>query len=508
MKFRAFKLLILLISITHLGGLGFLGCATPQMPTGGPEDTEPPRIVSANPPENSVQIRGSKIEWTFSEYVSHSTFQRALSITPNPPNPPQIKWKGKNVILELDSLKQNTTYILKLDAGLSDIRNVALKTPILYAFSTGNQIDSGVIKGIVRNIEHGKGEEGMTVGLYRRTEVPDFTTKTDNEGHFTFRYLPADSFFVAVLLDKNRNAKVDEGERYGVLGKKILPDSTQTQVIWAGVLDTQAPQLQRARILNERQVQLRFSEPIQFSSNQKFTLTDSLEVADLQVHLFQAPNHQQELLLQSLSPLRAGKYQLKGVFQDSLGNLTRAYAFRMTAAKPDTTTTRFLGFSPANGVLGVGMQPKVWFSGAFRAEDVFVTDTSGVEIEHEFQPATYSVIANQFPLKITVRLQSGKDSTQTFTKLIGKSRLFGQMEGFRWVQLLDLNGKIIAQKSIENNVFEFTDLVAENYQLRFYENSQNGVFQIGSFPFGQSEQVMLSKPIVVPANWEVEWKPE
>ena len=482
-----------------------MGCATPQMPTGGAEDTLPPEILSAHPPNNSLNVQPKIVEFRFSEFVNAGSFQKAFSISPPPQKPPEIKWKGKKVQIVLDSLKANTTYVFKMDAGFSDIHNVALKTPLLYAFSTGNQIDLGILKGEIQNIRDHRPVAGITVGLYRSSEVPDFTTKTDESGGFIFEYLPVDSFYVAALNDFNRNKKADEGDEFGVLGKKVAPDSVAKHQIWAGQLDTVAPQIQRLQMSFDKQFTLQFKEKVLAIA--PFQVVDSLGV-EREVSYTQYPQSPREIRFFADNPLPKGKYTLIGAVQDSVANIAKTFSLQIPNAKADTTQSRFQRFYPQDGRLKAGERAKVLFSGKMPSQNIAVTDTSGVPIAFSLEPESYSVIAKAQDFKITLKLANGKDTTQTFKQEIGTSAINGKMKEMNFVQLLDESHKVLQQQAIRNEVFNFMGLTAGKYRLRFFEKSANGIFQIGNFPFGSSEKIQFSDWIEVPANWEVEWKSE
>lgn len=89
-----------------------------------------------------------------------------------------------------------------------------------YVFSTGNKIDSLMIKGKVINSMNLKSESDITVALYNSNESdsvvwkqkPLYFTKSDGNGFFTLNYLPVGDFKAFAYSDKNKNLKYDGGE--------------------------------------------------------------------------------------------------------------------------------------------------------------------------------------------------------------------------------------------------------------------------------------------------------
>jgi hypothetical protein len=114
-----------------------VGCATPIPPSGGPEDTTPPRLEAAEPAADAVNVRADRLVLTFSEDVDEGSVVRAFGIAPGWETPPDVRVRGRRVEVTFpDSLRANTTYVVTLDTNLRDLRNVALPQPITLAFAT------------------------------------------------------------------------------------------------------------------------------------------------------------------------------------------------------------------------------------------------------------------------------------------------------------------------------------------------------------------------------------
>src|SRR5450759_2534020 len=69
------------------------GCAQIIAPTGGPRDTLPPKLVSANPKMSATNFTGNRITLYFDEYVHIEDLQQNLLVSPSPKNNPYIDYK-------------------------------------------------------------------------------------------------------------------------------------------------------------------------------------------------------------------------------------------------------------------------------------------------------------------------------------------------------------------------------------------------------------------------------
>jgi len=148
-----------------LGGVLIGSCANPQPPGGGPRDETPPRVVSSTPASDAVNIRTRSVRIVFSEYVERTSLIRSLTVTPAFDRALEFDWDGRAVEITFPSaLRDSTTYILTLDAELSDTRGVSLNNPITIAFSTGPRINRGRIAG--RVVEPAEGRPQPQVDIY------------------------------------------------------------------------------------------------------------------------------------------------------------------------------------------------------------------------------------------------------------------------------------------------------------------------------------------------------
>ncbi len=124
------------------------GCARVVPPAGGPEDLVPPRLLTSVPDSGALAVsKDAEIRLRFSEWVDPTTARSAITIVPSGTKAPEIRVDGQEVIVKLrEPLDSPSTYVVRIQAGLSDWRRAATKVAQEIPFSTGSRIDSGRVE--------------------------------------------------------------------------------------------------------------------------------------------------------------------------------------------------------------------------------------------------------------------------------------------------------------------------------------------------------------------------
>ncbi|MEZ5197491.1 MAG: Ig-like domain-containing protein [Bacteroidales bacterium] len=178
-------------------------CANPVSPTGGPQDTKPPKMLSASPPLFTRNFSEKKVRIYFDEYVEVKDLSNQLIVSPPMKKNPEVKIKGKSIIIEFDEeLLAETTYNIFFGNSIVDITEGNPLSNFQYIFSTGNILDSLSIKGNIYNAFDNSAPEITNVMLYLDNNdtlvfdslpyfiKPYFMTKTNENGDFTLNNLP------------------------------------------------------------------------------------------------------------------------------------------------------------------------------------------------------------------------------------------------------------------------------------------------------------------------------
>ena len=195
-------------------------CANAVAPTGGPQDTMPPKVVETVPENHSINFIGKRIEITFDEYITLDNANQNVMISPPLREKPDIKLKNKTVVVKFkEDLASNTTYTINFGSAIKDLHEGNQLKDYVYSFSTGDHIDTLSIAGKVLNAEDKKPVDGVYVSLYAAdrdnldslpmTTAPNYLTKTDKEGNFKLEGLANKKYLVFALKDANANLYFD-----------------------------------------------------------------------------------------------------------------------------------------------------------------------------------------------------------------------------------------------------------------------------------------------------------
>lgn len=240
MRLAAFALLLTFLSSCANRGIG---------PQGGPKDTVPPRIVKEQPQNQSVNFHGKKIEITFNEYLQLDNIQQNLLVSPPQQVSPVVKAVGKKVTVEMqEDLIDSTTYTLDFGSAICDYTE---KNPVrgyVFAFSTGDRIDSMEVYGRVANAEDLNPVSGLMVGLQANLHDSAFSTqpftrvaRSDSLGEFGIQNLRNGVYCLYALQDQSRDFLYQPGEGLAFADSLVIPEY-ETEIvfdtIWKELADT------------------------------------------------------------------------------------------------------------------------------------------------------------------------------------------------------------------------------------------------------------------------------
>lgn len=195
-----------------------MACAKIVPPDGGDIDSTPPRDTLMVPLNESTRFNSKTIYIEFNEYVRLNDIYNQMIVSPPLKNTPEIRVKKKGVLIALkDTLLPNVTYTMNFGEGIVDITEGNPASSLLYVFSTGDELDSLVMRGRILDSYTGNPISGAKVMLYQddvdslpRTEKPYYFTRTDDLGNYTFRYLKYGEYKLFALSEENRNYLFDD----------------------------------------------------------------------------------------------------------------------------------------------------------------------------------------------------------------------------------------------------------------------------------------------------------
>ena len=207
-----FKVLFLFFGI-----ILWVSCGQKGLPTGGPKDTVPPKIVSSTPGNYQTNFNQTEWKFKFDEYVQLKNFAKNFIISPPVAKFPEFKLVGKTLILNFNEpFKENTTYNVFFGEGIADFNEGNVLDSNHFVFSTGMVLDSLEFTGKIIDAYTLIPEKEMIVGLYKNLNdtaplklIPDYFTKV-KDGEFKFTNLAAGEYQIFGLNDLNNNYKFDQ----------------------------------------------------------------------------------------------------------------------------------------------------------------------------------------------------------------------------------------------------------------------------------------------------------
>ena len=214
MKQRLYLVPVLLFLIILMAN-----CAKKGTPSGGPKDTIPPIIVKSAPENFSINFDQNEIRISFDEYIKLKDLQQNLIISPPLKYDPIITPTGTSKQLRikiLDTLAPNTTYSINFGRSIVDNNEENEYDYYKYVFSTGDYIDSLVLKGRVKDGLLPKIEESITLMLHEIDssytdstiyfEKPTYITTTrDSTGSFELTNLKEGRYMLMALQEKSND---------------------------------------------------------------------------------------------------------------------------------------------------------------------------------------------------------------------------------------------------------------------------------------------------------------
>ncbi len=221
--------------VTVAVGLLLAACASIGSPEGGPRDYTPPQVVKMSPMANSVNFKGNKVEITFDEIINLKDQQKKVIISPAPKTQPQIRTVGKKLTIEFrDELEENTTYVIDFSNAIEDNNESNQLDGYTFAFSTGDEIDTLAVSGIVLRACDLEPMQHVIVGLHSNLDDTAFTnvplervSRTNDRGKFTIRNLKPGNYHVFALSDVDGDYRMARTEDIAFLDDIIVPTTSE-----------------------------------------------------------------------------------------------------------------------------------------------------------------------------------------------------------------------------------------------------------------------------------------
>lgn len=530
------------------------------MPTGGPKDTEPPRILSASPANSTLNFNGDEFYIAFDEYVVLKDVENNILVSPPLKNKPEYRTKGKGVQVRLkDTLLENTTYLFQFKNAIADFNEGNLLPSLNYVFSTGSYIDSMTVGGrVTEALTHEPLEDAVSVWLMSLSDGEIFmttwgdstasaptiayTTRCDKDGTFRFNHIRPGTYNIFAIKDENKNQQLDPGEGVAFLPQHVEAKNSKDSVVVGNTLHSAAdidtvqlflftPKNDKQRITSSNFVaagkiritsMLPITDPTILSGDEEVTwhLNKSRDTLTLWTFrqkcdsiqlIVSDPSGIQDTMRLRWRPKKAGLNQLP---QNNI---------RLNYSKLPFFDTLAILFSTPLAALQSGDSIVT----IMRLKDSSVTICSAL-LYYDFLKAAipYNFIQGE---KYAVSIAKGRlkdlynqdiDSLRAVVE-VSRADDYGNLkmqlvdsgnsvESPLTVQLLDEKGKVLSERSaVVNDYVEFKNLKPAKYRIRaIVDDNGNGKWDTGDFAHRlQPERVLYFPKILdIRANWDFDEK--
>ena len=227
------KLMIKLtkIFIGAVLALLMVACANIGRPEGGARDELPPVYVRSTPAMGARNVDRQRLDVWFDENIQLDDAFNKVIVSPTQTTPPTVRSVGRHLYVELrDSLQPDATYTIDFADAIKDLNEGNILDGFAMDFSTGADLDTLRISGMVLAARNLEPAQGMTVGIYSNPTDTSITkvqleriARTNQYGQFTVRNLKPGNYAVYAINDVNRDHKWDRSEDVAFLGTLVSP---------------------------------------------------------------------------------------------------------------------------------------------------------------------------------------------------------------------------------------------------------------------------------------------
>ena len=194
-------------------GVMLYSCASIGRIEGGPIDEDPPMFVQSTPTPGQLNYKRNRVTIAFDEYIKLDNAGEKVVISPPQIQQPEIKTSGKKVIVNFqDTMKADVTYTIDFGDAIQDNNESNPLEQFTFTFSTGGQLDTMAVSGVVLNASNLEPVKGMLVGLQSNLADTAFTSlpfervgRTDSRGRFSIRGVAPGIYRIYALQDADQN---------------------------------------------------------------------------------------------------------------------------------------------------------------------------------------------------------------------------------------------------------------------------------------------------------------
>lgn len=239
-------------------------CASMETPPGGPPDAAPAVLLRTVPDTGAVNARPRSVVFQFDEVIAERQARGTLAdlflISPSA-GAPTIDWDRDAIeVRPRRGWRPNTTYTVTLLPGLADLRGNRRTEGASVVFSTGPEIASASLRGIIFDWVAGRVVPEAWVEAVSNPDSTIYVARTDSAGLFVIANMPRGEYTVRGLVDANRNRTVDPRELWDSV-HVTLRDTARVELL-AFAHDTVAPRVDRVVVRDSFTLHVTVDRPI------------------------------------------------------------------------------------------------------------------------------------------------------------------------------------------------------------------------------------------------------
>ena len=198
-------------------------------------DTTAPIVIAVTPDSGAVNSRVKEVVFRFDEVVSEtprtgSDLRSAVIVSPRD-GEPNVGWHHNEIsVRPRRGWRENTTYVVTLLPGITDLDGNVRDSATVVVFSTGGTIPDTRLNGVtfdwVRNVPAPRAYiEAYTVA----DTLEKYTTESDSAGRFSLPFIRPGSYIVRALIDADRNKTINAREAWDTV-RVELRDSVAVEM--------------------------------------------------------------------------------------------------------------------------------------------------------------------------------------------------------------------------------------------------------------------------------------
>ena len=291
-----------------------------ETPPGGPPDAEPAVLLRVVPDTGAVNARPRTAVFHFNEVISERQGSGKLAdffIISPADGAPDVDWDRNSIeIRPRQGWRPNTTYTVTLFPGLADLRGNVRTEGATVVFSTGPEIATSVVRGIVFDWGAGRPSPLAQVEAVSHPDSTVYVGRADSSGNFTISNVPAGEYTVRGVVDANRNRALDPRELWDSVHVSVR-DSARVELL-THAHDTIPPRIDRVVVRDSFTLRVSVDRPL-----------DTAMTIDASVF---------SLLASDSTPVPIAEARPAQVYEREQAERDRARADSITRAAPPPTT--------------------------------------------------------------------------------------------------------------------------------------------------------------------------